>query len=372
MQQVKQLIKQYWHISQEYSRPYLLAQVVVFLSTSIEMASGLVILGTGGTLYDNLNFLVKGLLESVTFLILTHYVLRGFLKTQVVPRHVNIERGLGLVGFLVILAVLHVMANLTLDASEIFGFPSTDNISVTIDGKERVLDVHSPLIWSIAVLNQFFFFLIWSLAYIFWHAARSKRELQKKMEAVHFQQLTNQLNPHFLFNTLNSIRALIFEDKEKAADLVTQLSELFRTHLQSNLKPVATLEEECRIAQQYLDIEKVRMEERMQVVFNIDDELLQQKLPTLTLLTLVENAVKHGITPNPEQGYINVRARKLNYLNWRLEIANSFARQSTSKSTGTGLKNTKQRLHLMFADQATLQVEEQQNSFTVTMELPYV
>lgn len=378
MKQIKQLTRHYWQISQEYSRAYLIAQVMVFFAAAMEMLSGLVVLGTGDTLSENMNFIAKGLMESVTFLILSHYVLRGFLKTQVVPFNFNFERGVGLVGFLILLACIHVLINMGLDASELLGFPSTENISVTIDGKENVLNIHSPVLWSLAVLNRFSFFLVWSLAYIFWHAALSKRELQKKMETVRFQQLTNQLNPHFLFNTLNSIRALIFEDREKAADLVTKLSELFRTHLQAHLTPVASLEEECRIAQQYLSIEKVRVEERMQVSFDIDDTVLQQKLPTLTLLTLIENAVKHGISPNPEQGYIKVQACRLNQQTWQLEITNSFARQSSSTSTGTGLKNTKQRLQLMFADQARLDVQEnsqswdKQNQFSVVMELPYV
>ena len=230
----------------------------------------------------------------------------------------------------------------------------------------------SPFVWGIATLNQFVYFTIWSLAYIFWHASKSRRELKRQMQEARIQQLTNQLNPHFLFNTLNSIRALIFEDKEKAADLVTQLSELFRTHLQAHLHPSSTLQEEWLIAQQYLDIERVRLEERLQLSTDIAEEVLNQKLPTLTLLTLIENAIKHGIAPNSEPGNIYLKARKSNEKQWLITIVNSVGSEKNANGTGTGIINTEQRLQLMYADQAKLMKHKSSDMFSITLELPYV
>lgn len=370
MQKINTQIQQYWRLSRACSRPYLIAQSLVFCVMSIEMVSGAVILGPADSMSETLNFVFKGLIESMLFITLSHFIVRGYLKTQFVPKGINLKKGIQLFILLLTISILDVAANISLDTSGILGLPSTERISVVIDGKEKVLDIHSPIIWSIATLNQFAFYLIWTLGYIFWHSTKSKRELQKQMQEVRIQQLTNQLNPHFLFNAFNSIRAMIFEDKEKAADLVTQLSELFRTHLQAHLQPTATLEEEWRIAQQYLDIEKVRIEERMQVSSEFDAELAKQKLPTLTLLTLIENAVKHGISPNAEQGHIAVFAKIIDDTTWFLEIKNSYLNKSNLKGTGTGLKNTRQRLQLMYGELATLQIENQDNCFIVRMELP--
>lgn len=182
------------------------------------------------------------------------------------------------------------------------------------------------------------------------------------------QQLTNQLNPHFLFNALNSIRALIFEDQQKAAHTLTQLSELFRVHLQSHLKPVSTLEDEWQIAQHYLEIEQVRLEQRLQVVLEFDGSLWQQSLPTLTLLTLVENAIKHGINPSQKPGTIEISSRRLDNRRWQLSVNNSLDAESNAQGTHTGLANLQQRL-LLLSPLHKLSYRKSPACFAVSMEL---
>jgi LytS/YehU family sensor histidine kinase len=200
---------------------------------------------------------------------------------------------------------------------------------------------------------------------------QSRKALQQEMQQARLQQLTNQLNPHFLFNALNSIRALIFEDQHKAADTVTQLAELFRVHLQAHLRPTASLQEEWLLCQHYLKIEQVRLEQRLQLEVNIDDDLSQQLLPTLILLTLLENAVKHGISPNAENGSVQISAQKLGQ-RWQLAITNSVGAASSSQQcTGTGLKNCRKRLQLMFGEQASIITELSKTHFVVRLELPY-
>jgi LytS/YehU family sensor histidine kinase len=215
--------------------------------------------------------------------------------------------------------------------------------------------------------NQAVLFWLWALAYVFWGTLVSKRQMQKQMHQAQLQQLTNQLNPHFLFNALNSIRALIYEDQDKAAATVTQLSELFRFHLQAHLKPLSTLADEWQIASQYLQIEQVRLEHRLQLDLQFDEQLWQQKLPTLSLLTLVENAIKHGIAPLPQGGRLWIKSRPVAN-GWQLIVGNSCACLSSVHGTRTGLKNLRQRLALL-PGRHGLHIEPQLDQYQVTIEL---
>ena len=314
----------------------------------------------------------KGLLDATLFVLFSHFLLRSYLKDQIVPKSINLLNGVCLVGIIMLCAIITVFLSVKLGDTALLDTGKPESITFTINEQQHQIDFGSPFVWGVATLNQFVYLTIWSLTYIFWHATISKRELKREMQEARIQQLTNQLNPHFLFNTLNSIRALIFEDKEKAAELVTQLSELFRTHLHAHLQPTASLEEEWIIAQQYLDIEKVRLEERLSLSTDISQEVLSQKLPTLTVLTLVENAIKHGVAPSTQPGNIHLAAHKVTPQRWQLILTNSVGQAKAMEGTGTGIKNTVQRLQLMFADKATLEQREVHGEFSVVVELPYV
>ena len=365
-------LKLYWQISRNYSKPYLICQLLVFLLVLSNALSNFLVIGGDTFSAEMQAYALRGLFEGTMFIGFSHYVIRSFLKTQFINRNLILSRVAALGLILIVLASVHMLVLLNFDTLGMFGKANPSEVSFFIGDEEHVIDVKSPFIMGIVILGQFGGYLLWSMGYIFWHSTRTKRELQKQVQEVRIQQLTNQLNPHFLFNTLNSIRALIFEDKNKAADLVTQLSELFRTHLQAHLKPASSVEEEWRLAEQYLQIEKVRFEERMQVQCNIEDTLRGQKLPTLTLLTLMENAVKHGISPNPNSGFIHISASSVNDKRWQLQVSNSYEGKTSNNGTKTGLKNTLLRLELMFAGQAQIEVKKHQNVFKLTLELPYV
>jgi LytS/YehU family sensor histidine kinase len=235
------------------------------------------------------------------------------------------------------------------------------------NGEEMTLQIGVATMQLIGGFNQTVIFWLWALAYVFWGTLVSKRQMQKQMHQAQLQQLTNQLNPHFLFNALNSIRALIYEDQDKAAATVTQLSELFRFHLQAHLKPLSTLADEWQIASQYLQIEQVRLEQRLQLELQFDEQLWQQKLPTLSLLTLVENAIKHGIAPLPQGGRLWIKSRPVAN-GWQLIVGNSCAGISSTHGTRTGLKNLRQRLALL-PGRHSLHIEPQLEQYQVTIEL---
>ncbi len=314
----------------------------------------------------------KSLLETTIFLFFCHYFIRSYLKINFVNRHLPLRRISSLLLFLLVMALISFL--ITFGFNKMNYFSPVDFKIIKFIGEKGTIDASfsSVVSWSLGIAVKLASFMVWSLFYVFWHSHRSKKQLQKQMQQAQIQQLTNQLSPHFLFNTLNSIRALIYEDKDKAADTVTQLSELFRTHLQAHLHAHATLQEELRVSQRYLAIEQVRLEERLQVKLQIDKSLNQQKLPTLTLLTLVENATKHGISPNMEPGYVNITAKKIDHNRWFLRVVNSVGVIAKTDGTNTGLANVIARLNLMFGDSVGIKQSLSEKEFLIRLELPYV
>lgn len=137
--------------------------------------------------------------------------------------------------------------------------------------------------------------------------------------------------------------------------------------MQAHLKPLSTLADEWQIASQYLQIEQVRLEQRLQLDLQFDEQLWQQKLPTLSLLTLVENAIKHGIAPLPQGGQLWINSRPVAN-GWQLTVGNSCAGISSVHGTRTGLKNLRQRLALL-PGRHHLHIEPQLEQYQVTIEL---
>jgi LytS/YehU family sensor histidine kinase len=158
--------------------------------------------------------------------------------------------------------------------------------------------------------------------------------------------LRQQLNPHFLFNSLNSLRALIFEDALKASQMVDRLASLLRYSLQSGSNELVTLSEELIMVNEYLNIERIRFEERLKIEFSISDEATQSHLPRMLLQTLVENAVKHGIERSVSGGTVAVCAARSDG-DLRITVSNPGTLQTGSNSTRLGLINAEQRLGLM-------------------------
>ena len=363
--------RQHWQLCWQTNRAYRIGQAltfVLFISFYLlyslpflqDTQPGLIVV-----------FFLRYLLEALSFVLVSHFLLRPPLNIHY-HRGFTLAGGMQLVFWLAFAAVL--LALVSTFISFVPALSQTDMQQVAMINKEDAqgLQMHFSLTTLVVMmwLMHISLFIVWSLIYLVWQMRQSRKALQEEMQQARLQQLTNQLSPHFLFNTLNSIRALIFEDQHKAADTVTQLAELFRVHLQAHLRPTASLQEEWLLCQHYLKIEQVRLEQRLQADVAIDDEVMQQSLPTLTLLTLLENAVKHGISPNAANGTVRICARRQGQ-RWQLEISNSVGVASTSQSTGTGLKNCRKRLQLMFGEQASFSAEKKNEHFVVRLELPY-
>jgi LytS/YehU family sensor histidine kinase len=173
------------------------------------------------------------------------------------------------------------------------------------------------------------------------------------------KNLRSQLNPHFLFNSLNSIRALIDLEPEKAKEAVTSLSNLLRKSLVLGRENIVTLEEELEMVSSYLELEKIRFEERLVVKLKLNESLNDFPLPPFSLQMLVENAIKHGISNLVEGGEIIIESRKTEDA---VVISVTNSGEITTKSDkGIGIENTKRRLALQFKDMAEFELIQKEN-----------
>lgn len=214
---------------------------------------------------------------------------------------------------------------------------------------------------------------LWSVLYFIYHYfERYNISLQHEAAIVEIElnNLRSQLNPHFIFNALNSIRALIDENPRKSKNAITQLSNILRNSLVSDKKRLTNFEDELNIVKDYLGLENIRFEERLKTTFDIHPASYKFLVPPLMLQTLVENAIKHGISRLKEGGVINLRTF-ISDSCLKIQIRNSgqYNAPPTAEinhKEGLGLKNTKQRLMLIYGEEAHLNVVNETKNVVLT------
>lgn len=192
-------------------------------------------------------------------------------------------------------------------------------------------------------------------------------ELSREAELT---QLRQQLQPHFLFNSLNSISALTVLQPTKAREMVLQLSDFLRGTIRKDHRQWLSLEEELNYLKLYLDIERVRFGHRLDVVFEVNEEVEQLRLPQLLIQPLLENAIKHGLYGITEEVKITLHAMKeQNYL--MVKIENPYDPEvAAPKGTGFGLSSVDRRLFLLFGRKDLLESKAHDSLFTVILKIP--
>jgi len=225
---------------------------------------------------------------------------------------------------------------------------------------------------SISVMNGLICFIAWFCLYFVYHTFERLRHMQVErlhlaanVKEAELRALKSQVNPHFLFNSLNSLRALIDEDAPRARESVTRLANMLRYSLQSGQLETVAFEDELRIVEDYLALEQIRHENRLRVRWELDRDrgMRLVPVPPMLLQTLVENAVKYGISPRREGGEIVIAAR-VEDAALHIRVTNpgdlaapaSVAAARAGSSTGVGLRNASDRLKLLFGDRATLRL----------------
>ena len=213
------------------------------------------------------------------------------------------------------------------------------------------------IFWSVAIG-------IWTVLYGTAGSMRRASVMEKERltaevlaKEARLEGLRKQLNPHFLFNSLNSLRALIFEDAQKASQMVDRLAALLRYSLQAGSNEMVTLKEELVMVNEYLSIEKIRFEERLRVEISSGAASDEALLPRMLLQTLVENAVKHGIERSVSGGVITVAAT-IESGRLHILVRNPGTLAAVSSSTRLGLKNAEQRLTLLVGTEASLTIRQ--------------
>jgi two-component system LytT family sensor kinase len=213
----------------------------------------------------------------------------------------------------------------------------------------------------------------WLLIYFAVHTRRryDARDLQLTLDARNAQLdlLRAQVNPHFLFNCLNSLRALIVENPERASSMVTSLSDLLRYSLQSDRTHTVSLAEELDIVDEYVSLERVRFEERLRFERALDPSALGVRVPPTLVQTLVENAVKHGIADLPDGGVVRMSAGTRGG-RVTISVTNTGTMRAPHNDSGHGLRNTIERLRLLYGDAASFTLTDVSGQTVATVTLP--
>ena len=198
---------------------------------------------------------------------------------------------------------------------------------------------------------------------------REELELKALVNEAHLKSLKSQINPHFLFNSLNSINFLTLVSPEKARDMIIKLSDFLRYSAGKQNQEHATIEEELRHMNIYLDIEKIRFGKKLEVKTSIDETCINAKIPNFILQPLLENAIKYGVQESLDTKPITIKCSKSGTF-LRIEVENEFDDVVNAKGEGIGLNNIKDRLKILYGREGLLQIESSNNIFKVIIEIP--
>lgn len=241
----------------------------------------------------------------------------------------------------------------------------------------KIEDASLKIIFSLlgSTMNFIRYVGVWVIIYFMYKILQQnstilqeKLKLENLAKTTELELLKTQLNPHFLFNALNSIKALVIINPEQSRDAIVKLSELLRFTLQYGKERLIPLKEEMEEVKKYLELEQLRFGKRLFVTNEINENTLSQTLPPAIILTLAENAIKHGVTKHVEDGFINIKT-KISEDFLYVEISNNGIYQPTD-SVGIGLKHITKRLEEIYHNQATFSIIQLQNNVVATIKTP--
>ena len=209
---------------------------------------------------------------------------------------------------------------------------------------------------------------LWFLIYIVYHYVDKNRKdqldrlkLESTVKELELKTIKSHINPHFIFNSLNSIRALVDENPERARTAITELSNILRSSMKAEKAETVSLQKELDIVQDYLALEHMRFEERLQVELEIDPDTLGQPVPPMMLQTLVENAIKHGISKLVNGGIVRIIA-DFKGDDLELLVQNTGQLSANANGEGFGIKSTQDRLNLMYQGKANFEIKNIANN----------
>lgn len=215
-----------------------------------------------------------------------------------------------------------------------------------------------------ASMEYLFFLVPWILIYYFYHYIEKSRKqqldtlkLESLVKELELKTIKSHINPHFIFNSLNSIRAMVDENPQRARTAITELSNILRSSMQVEKMETVPLQKELDIVKDYLALEHMRFEERLKIEMEIDEDTLEQPVPPMMLQTLVENAIKHGISKKIKGGVVKIISRYTDH-HFELIVQNSGTIDDKLLPEGFGLTSTRDRLKFLFQGKAEFQIKK--------------
>lgn len=232
-----------------------------------------------------------------------------------------------------------------------------------------LLDIHLkedniPLLNKLIAnaITIFILFIIWNLIYYLYHYVERNRKqeldtlrLESTVKELELKTIKSHINPHFIFNALNSIRALVDENPARARTAITELSNILRSSMQAEKLETVPLEKELGIVKDYLALEKMRFEERLNIEMHIDEDTLSQPVPPMMLQTLVENAIKHGISKKINGGVVRIVSDFVGD-HHEILVQNTGQLNGIVNNDGFGIKSTQDRLNLLYQGKAKFDI----------------
>jgi len=308
------------------------------------------------------NFLLVGGLEVVCVIIITSALRYGIIKMGVLQKK--------LTGQILFIFLSAIVVSLVV---------SICNQSLEVMLKSPTKNVHKEALLFIAWVGNFAIIFIWNLLYFAYHyVVKSNKEILDKarlesvVKELELKTIKAHINPHFIFNALNSIRYLVDENPRQARYAITELSKLLRSSMHAENISTTRLDSEIEIVQSYLELEKIRFEERLEVKWTVSPQAYGFQVPPMMLQTLVENSIKHGISHQIEGGLIQITAFLEDHM-LHLRIENTGHLLKQAKKDSFGIKSTRNRLQLLFGEQASFSIKESgHDSVIVDIKIPAI
>jgi two-component system, LytTR family, sensor kinase len=246
-------------------------------------------------------------------------------------------------------------------------------INILFDTLNSTQDFRT-IVLAVNVFVSFLFYSLWAMLYFLFHFLDNYNQslkYQAKINEIQLNHLKSQLNPHFIFNALNSVRALVDEDPIKAKTSITQLSNILRFSLTLDQKKTIDFETEISTVKDYLNLELIRFEERLEVIYDLEPTAFEYKVPPMMLQTIVENAIKHGISNRVKGGVIEIKCYENHTDHLLIQVKNSGQLRSGNlakrrEGGGHGVNNTIQRLKLIYGNKASFRIFNSSNDFVIT------
>jgi sensor histidine kinase YesM len=227
-----------------------------------------------------------------------------------------------------------------------------------------------PINIILGILGPSAMYLLWSLVYFSYHYFEQYNKSLQYEALIRDTELNNlraQLNPHFIFNALNSIRALVDENPKKSKSAITQLSNIIRTSLQIERKKLVLFEDEMKTVEEYLSLESIRYEERLRTEIDVNKRTHKIKIPPMMIQTLVENGIKHGISKLKAGGKISLIARiEGDFLVILIRNSGVYLNTQSHEERGYGLENTKKRIELIYGELGKFSIRNEKENVVLT------